>query len=99
MGIAVVLHVLDTGEELACETSNLLVVKWRIFDVVKHIAHWSEFLHCVYHLAKLPRSLRVLAIIADADQLDDISVGRDCLERPQFSHQVLHLACPLARIF
>ena len=90
MAIAVILHVLHSIEELSCHVSNFVVLECTVLYIIKQFAHRRVLLNSVDNLFDSAITLSVIAILADAMELDDVRVGRAGLKGTQFTNQVLH---------
>ena len=95
VAIIMVLHPLDSLEELAGHVANFMVLERTILHIVKELAHWRALLNSVNDLLDFTTTSNIRAVLADAMKADDVFVGRAILERLQLSSQELHFSLPL----
>ena len=98
VAIIMVLHPLDSLEELTGHVANFMVLERRILHIIKELAHRSALLNSVDDLLDSATTLNVRAVLADAMKADDVWVGWAILERLQLSGQELHFSLSLCCI-
>ena len=98
VAVIVVLHPLDSLEELAGHVADFMVLERRILHIIEELAHWCTLLNRVDNLIDASTALNVRAVLADAVKADDVWVGRTILERPQLRSQELHFPLSLCCI-
>ena len=95
VAIIMVLHPLDSLEELAGHVANFMVLERTILHIVKELAHWRALLNSVDDLLDFATTPNIRSVLADAMKADDVFVGRAILERLQLSSQELHFSLSL----
>ena len=76
MAKAVVLHPLDSLEELTRHVANITVLESGMLHIEKEIVHRRILLNSVDHRYDFATALSVRAVFADAVKADDVYMGR-----------------------
>ena len=76
MAKAVVLHPLDSLEELTRHVANITLFKSGMLHIEKEIVHRRVLLNSVDHWYDIAIALSVRAVLADAIKADDVYMGR-----------------------
>ena len=92
MTVTIVFHVLDTQQKLPGHVPNLIVFKGLAPHVIKELAFRCILLHAIDDLLRLTIAPGACTLLADVVEADNALMRWTILERPQLSHQILHLA-------